>query len=190
MFGKENPAQSETSKPDSLMDHVRAPLPKYKPELISPTPKGNALLDFIAKYESSDNYNVIYGGEIKPLTKMTIKEIYDLQDKMIEEKGSSALGRYQFLKMTLKENVRKLGIDESSLFDEQLQDQIARSLLEKRGFEDYKLGKITTKQIIRNLSKEWAALSEDETNTSRHKGVLNNKALVDFKTIKEFLERD
>ena len=55
------------------------PMLRAKPETISPTPKGNRLLDLIGKLESSDNYNVIYGGEEKPLTSMTVKQVQQLQ---------------------------------------------------------------------------------------------------------------
>jgi len=172
-------------------DQPETPLvPERKPEIISPTPKGNELLDLIGELESSDNYNVLFGGEEKPLTKMTIKEVYDLQQDMIAQgKGSSAVGRYQFLRATLKETVDKLGINENSLFDEKLQDKLARSRLEFRGFEKFKAGKISADDFIKQLANEWAALPKDPSNVSRHDGVLNNKALTDFKTLKDLLEK-
>ena len=100
------------------------------------------------------------------------------------------MGRYQIKKSTLEETVNKLGIDENALFDKKLQDQMARQLLKKRGFEEYKAGKISTKELIKKLSMEWAALPTDEFNESYHKGVGNNKARTDFKTIKELLEKN
>ncbi len=166
------------------------PIPKRKPETISPKPKGNELLDFIGKLESSDNYNVIFGNEEKPLTKMTIKEVFKLQKDMIAQgKGSTAVGRYQFLKGTLKETVDKLGINENTLFDEKLQDQLARSRLEFRGFEKFKAGKISAEKLIEKLANEWAALPPDASNKSRYDGVLNNKALTSFKALKDLLEK-
>ena len=165
------------------------PIPQRKPEIISPTRKGNKILDFIGKIESSDNYNVIVGGDKKPLTNMTVKEIYQLQEELINKGQNSAVGRYQIKNSTLKETVDVLGIDENEIFDEKLQDKMARRLLTKRGYEEFRVGKITTKQFIRELSKEWAAFPEDESNQSYHKGVGNNKALADFKTVKDLLER-
>ena len=67
---------------------------------------------------------------------------------------------------------------------------MGRELLRRRGYEDYKAGKLSTKKFIRNLSMEWASLPEDESNESYYKGIGNNKALVDFKTVKDFLEKD
>lgn len=64
---------------------------------------------------------------------------------MIDEgRGSTAVGRYQFLKGTLKESAQKLGISGDTVFDKKLQDQLARARLEYRGFDKYKVGKIST----------------------------------------------
>lgn len=166
------------------------PVPQRKPETIAPTRKGNELLDFIGKLESSDNYNILYGGEEKPLTKMTVKQVQELQKEM-DDRGtpSTAIGRYQFLKDTLKETADKLGIDENALFDKKLQDQLARSRMEYRGFEKYKAGKMSTETLIKGLATEWAALPVDESNKSRHEGVLNNRALTNYQTLKDLLEK-
>lgn len=121
---------------------------------------------------------------------MTVKEVQKLQKQMYDSgSDSTAVGRYQIKRGTLKETVDKLGIDKNTLFDEKLQDQMARQLLKKRGFEKYKAGKISTKELIKELSIEWAALPTDESNESYHKGVGNNKALTDFKTVKDLLEK-
>lgn len=165
------------------------PVPEHKPEIISPTAKGNELSDFIGKLESSDNYNVIVGGKEKPLTKMTIKQILQLQKDLDNKKQDTAVGRYQIKNSTLKETISKLGIDENEIFDKNLQDKMGRQLLKKRGFEDYKAGKISTKELIKKLSMEWVALPTDESNESYYKGIGNNKARTNFKTIKELLEK-
>src|SRR5688572_25169955 len=64
------------------------PVPKRKPEIISPTQKGDELLNFIGKLESSDNYNVFVGGDKVPLTKMTLQEVRSLQ----KERSNKKLG--------------------------------------------------------------------------------------------------
>ena len=166
------------------------PIPRGKPETLAPTPKGDALLNFIGKLESSDNYNVIYGNEEKPLTKMTVKEVQQIQkDMQAKNMPSTAVGRYQFRDTTLKETVDKLGIDKNALFNEKLQDRLARSRLEHRGFEKYQAGQISTGDFIRNLSQEWASIPEDQSNESYYKGRGNNKALTDFQTVKDMLEK-
>ena len=166
------------------------PVPNIKPEVISPSRKGNEILDLIGKLESSDNYNVLVGGDEAPLTKMTIKEVQNLQKEMYDRGSpSTAIGRYQFLQGTLKEEIKKLGIDENELFDEKMQDKLARSRMEYRGFDKYKAGKMSTETLIRNLSDEWAALPRDTSNKSSHDGVLDNKALTKFQTFKKLIEK-
>ena len=82
-----------------------------------------------------------------------------------------------------------MNLSGNETFDEKLQDQMARKLLEKRGFEEYKAGTISTKNLIRNLSQEWASFPADESNRSYYAGIGNNKALTDFKTVKDLLEK-
>lgn len=148
------------------------------------------LLDFIGRLESSDNYNVIAGGQEKPLTKMTVKEIRKLQ-KDLEDKGanSTAVGRYQVKDTTLDYLIKRMGLDENTIFDEKLQDSMAVELFKRRGFESLKSGNISVEEFIYNLSQEWAALPKDTSNKSYHGKIGNNKALTDFKTLKDLLEK-
>lgn len=165
------------------------PVPERKPETISPTKKGNEILDFIGKIESSDNYNIIVGGKEKPLTKMTIKEVRKLQQDRNDQNLGTAVGRYQIIDDKMDDLIRWMNLDENAVFDEKLQDQMGRELLRRRGFEEYKAGKITTEKFVKELSKEWASFPKDESNQSYYKGVGNNKALTDFNTVKDLLER-
>ncbi len=165
------------------------PIPKRKPETISPTKKGNEILNFVGRIESSDNYNIIVGGKEKPLTKMTIKEVRQLQRKRNSQNLGTAVGRYQIIDDKMDDLIRWMNLDASAIFDENLQDQMGRELLRRRGYEKYKASKITTKQFIKELSKEWASFPEDESNQSYYKGGGNNKALTDFKALKELLEK-
>ncbi len=80
-------------------------------------------------------------------------------------------------------------IVENAIFDEKLQDRLARSRLEFRGFEKYKAGKISTEALIKGLANEWAALPPDASNKSRYEGVLNNRALTKFEILKALLEK-
>lgn len=187
-FGQ--PAQNVDATGRRIRDNT-PPVPQRKPEAILPTPRGNELLNLIGKLESSDNYNVIYGGEEKPLTKMAVKEIQKLQKDM-NTKGmaSTAVGRYQIIDDKMNDLIRWMEVDENSLFEEKLQDQMGRQLLERRGFEKFKAGKIRTEDFIRELSQEWAALPVDESNESYYKGIGNNKALIDFKALKDMLEKE
>lgn len=83
-----------------------------------------------------------------------------------------------------------MNIDEDNFFNEKLQDQMGKKLLSVRGIDNFRNGKISTDEFIVNLSKEWAALPKDSSNRSYWGKVGNNKALTDYKTIKELLEKD
>jgi muramidase (phage lysozyme) len=166
-----------------------APVPKRKPEVISPTAKGNELLNFIGKLESSDNYNVVVGGYKAPLTKMTIKEIRSLQKERYDKKLGTPAGKYQIKDTTMDYLIKRMDLRGHEIFDEKLQDQMARHLLEIRGFEDFKAGKISVDQFIKNLSQEWAAIPTDKSNQSYYGNDGKNRALTDYKTVKALLEK-
>ena len=51
-----------------------------------------------------------------------------------------------------------MNIDPNEKFSPQLQDRLATELLNRRGYQDYKAGKLPKSKLIDNLSKEWAAL--------------------------------
>ncbi len=191
-----------TEKPEQHMPPIPARKPDFetieKPQFSAKKPKyaendridiEKKLLDFIATYESSDNYNVIVGGEEKPLTKMTIKQVRELQKERGKNKRGTAIGRYQIIDDKMNDLMLWMNIDENNLFDEKMQDEMGKELLRRRGSEKHKKGEITTDEFIKNLSKEWAALPKDESNHSYYKGVGNNKAHVDFKTLKALIEK-
>jgi muramidase (phage lysozyme) len=173
-----------------LAKKIKAPKPKEKPKNI-PVKKYNVedkLLDVIGKLESSDNYNIIFGNKEKPLTKMTIKEIYDLQQKMEDEGSvSTAVGRYQFINKTLREIMKKQNIKEDDLFDERVQDQLAKAKMRERGLDSFEKGKISTEEFIKKLSNEWAAIPENSNNKSAHHSKIN-RSLIDFHKLKSLLE--
>lgn len=167
-----------------------APKPQEKPKNI-PVKKYDVqdkLLDVIGKLESSDNYNIIFGNEEKPLTKMTIKDIYKLQDQMnAEGRLSTAVGRYQFKNQTLKEVVQKQNVKEDDLFDERTQDQLAKAKMQDRGLDNFEKGNLSTEGFIRKLSMEWAAIPKDRSNKSYYESKIN-KSLIDFQKLKSLLE--
>lgn len=131
---------------------------------MQPQPQVNAtaLLDTIAKGESRGNYNAYYGNagntEIK-FTEMTVGEVLAWQKEFVDKGSpSSAVGKYQFIQPTLEGLVKEMKVDRTAKFDAQLQDRLAKRLLERRGLNDYVKGKISREEFAHNLSKEWAAL--------------------------------
>src|SRR5690606_28503232 len=129
-------------------------------------PKGAALLlDFIRETEvgRSDraSYDVIYGHNQdklpKPITSMTIGDLVDMQASFTKKYRSSASGGYQFMRATLQDVSRELGLRGTQVFDPHLQDRRAYHLLKRRGYEAYMAGKISRTEFGKRLAQEWAS---------------------------------
>lgn len=106
------------------------------------------ILDLIARRESGGDYNATldngrWTGGPRNLTSMTLAQVRALQDQMLANPenramygdglGSSALGRYQIVGKTLEGLINELGLDRNALYDEEMQDMLAKVLLKRRG---------------------------------------------------------
>lgn len=143
------------------------------------TGKVGKVLDFLARYESRGNYNVILGGKTAPLTNMTIAQVFELQRNMLNSgMESSAVGRYQYVGGTLKEMVKAMGLDPNSTkFDEKTQDAIAIADMRRRcGLDSWLGGKLSDEDFLNNLSRVWASIPNTGTGGSFYAGVGSNKA--------------
>ncbi len=129
-------------------------------------PAGAALLlDFIAQTEVGStgraSYDVIYGhnqGKIpKPITRMALGDLIDAQNSFTKRFKSSASGRYQFMRATLQDLSKELGLRGSQIFDPDLQDRLGYHLLIRRGYVEYTAGKISMIEFARRLAMEWAS---------------------------------
>jgi conjugal transfer mating pair stabilization protein TraG len=120
------------------------------------------LLNTIADGESKGNYNAYYGhGDNTDIrfTDMTVAQVLFWQKQYVASGSpSSAVGRYQIIRPTLLGLVKQLNLDMSSKFDAHLQDQLAITLMERRGSVDYVEKKLSATQFAANLAKEWASL--------------------------------
>jgi muramidase (phage lysozyme) len=126
-------------------------------------PPGAALLlDFIGDIEAPKGYDTIYGNNQKklkkPVTQMTIGEIIDAQGGWSKAYGSSATGRYQFMKATLVGLLDELSLSRSQVFDGNLQDRLGYHLLKRRGYEKFMTGQIGHTDFGKRLAQEWASL--------------------------------
>lgn len=145
--------------------------------------KGNPLLEMIASKESGGNYNITFGGKQMPLTNMTVDQVIAWQEKQIKAGApSTACGKYQIICPTLKglkAELAKKGEHIGNMqFDEKMQERLGMRLLERRGLEDFKSGKISEATFMRNLSQEWAALPKDMSGKSYYHGDGLNKAHI------------
>lgn len=143
--------------------------------------KVGKILDFIARFESGGNYNIILGGKTIPeLTSMTINQVYELQDNMKRGgKESTAVGRYQFVKGTLRDCVEGLGLDPNkAIFDKKTQDDlIIYRLRATRGLDKWLSGSLSDEQFLNNLSMEFASIpSPAKGGASYYHGVGSNRA--------------
>jgi muramidase (phage lysozyme) len=164
-FGGRAKAQYEKEKADAAKKQA-----KIEGEGLS------GIREMIAAKESGGDYNVMVGGQKMDLTNMSIADVLSMQQQRIAGGQNSAAGKYQIINSTLKGLVAEGGIDTSAKFDQQMQDRLADMLIQKRGYSDYKSGKMSKEQFATNLSKEWAALPSGPGNQSYYAGVGNNKA--------------
>ncbi len=130
------------------------------------------LLDLIGFTEGTDKgdgynetlaYGAYTGGDVN-LVGMTLGQIDALQTKMLKHPknswNSSAIGRYQIVRTTLR-NIRKtLGLSTSEKFDADMQDRLACFLLGQRGIDKYLSGRLSEDTMLTNLAKEWASLPQ------------------------------
>lgn len=126
-------------------------------------PAGAALLlDFIGDIEAPQGYGTIYANKqnklARPLTSMTLGDVVDAQQAWSKNHGSSAAGRYQFMRATLQDLSKELGLRGNQLFDADLQDRLGYHLLKRRGYDAFMTGKIGAVEFGKRLAQEWASL--------------------------------
>lgn len=161
LFGKRDTA-NDNRAPAQAASFDRPP--SFIGQVVGGVQRGTkGVLDFIANFEAPEGYNQVYGGTRldppRPITTMTVREVLHWQDRSVAAgSASSAAGRYQIIRGTLREQVRAgaVGLDEK--FTPEVQDRIGNSLLEKRGLSDYRAGRISRETFADNLAKEWASL--------------------------------
>lgn len=128
------------------------------------------LLDLIGKSEGTDKgrgynetlaYGAYTGGDVD-LVSMTLTQVDGLQTKMLRHPknkfNSSALGRYQIVRTTMRAIRKTLGLSGSEKFDAEMQDRMACFLLGQRGIDKWLSGRLSTDTLLLNLAKEWASL--------------------------------
>ncbi len=131
------------------------------------------LLDLAAGPESGGNYNAVLGNarSTADLSQMTIGEVFSLQRRMVARgMKSGAVGRYQFINSTLRGLVDEMELSESTKFTPELQDRLGLALLERRGYSEWRAGRLSDEAFAKNLSQEWAGLPDPATGRSFYKG--------------------
>lgn len=166
-------------------------------------PAGAALLlDFIGDIEAPLGYDTVYGNNQrklkKPVTNMTLAEVQSAQSGWSKTFGSSATGRYQFMKKTLGELIAELRLSTSQKLDANLQDRLAYHLLKRRGYSEFMAGKISRAEFGKRLAQEWASFPVLADTQGAHRKVARgqsyyagdglNKALVGPARVEDVLD--
>ncbi|MET4636440.1 M15 family metallopeptidase [Kaistia defluvii] len=112
-------------------------------------------------YNETLGYGAYTGGDVN-LVGMTLDQVDALQSKMLRHKNnkwnSSALGRYQIVRTTMRSIRKEMGLTGNEVFDEKMQDRMAMHLLERRGLSKWQAGQMSDAQFLNGLSAEWASL--------------------------------
>jgi len=116
-------------------------------------------------YDSYINFSKGAPAPEKPVSEMTLSEVFQFQTKLLGAgMPSSAVGGYQIVRSTLRDAVHALKIDPFEKFTPELQERIAREYLlrkkRKKGYsiDDYMEGRISKEDFAWSLSTEWASL--------------------------------
>lgn len=135
------------------------------------------LIGFTEGTDKGDGYNetLAYGAMLDGvktpkgkapnvvLLDMSLDQIDALQSKMLldpdnKKLNSSAIGRYQIIRTTLRTMRRSLNLLGYQKFDKDMQDRLACYLLGQRGLDKYLAGRLKEDTLINQLAMEWASL--------------------------------
>lgn len=143
------------------------------------------ILDLLGKSEGTDKgrgynetlgYGMMLDGKVTKgkgptvvLCLMTLDQVDALQSRMLKDPdnkrlNSSAIGRYQVIRTTLRAIRKQLPATYpgSRMFDADCQDEIACYLLGQRGIDKWLANRMSTDTLIRNLAMEWASIPKPD----------------------------
>ena len=119
-----------------------------------------AFLNLMGNLEAPHGFDAVSGfapaPPPRPLTDMTLSEVIAYQEQL-RAMGtvSSAVGRYQFIYLTLRDLVDRHGISGELVFDGEVQTYLARFLMHDCGFYD---PQTPPEPLADCLATVWAAL--------------------------------
>lgn len=130
-------------------------------------PAAAFLMEFIGSLEAPKGYDTVYNNQMKKmpkrLTSMTFDEVVAQGKWRTDTFGSSACGRYQFMRDTLdKANTLndikgQMKLTGSEKFTPDLQDRMCFHLLKRRGYDKFMAGKMSVNAFQNQLAMEWAS---------------------------------
>lgn len=133
--------------------------------------KVGAVLDFIAQYESSGYYDIMFGGKRYPkILQMTIQEAHDFALAHGKRTGSSASGRYQIMHFNMRPYSKKAGLDyNTDLFSPENQDKMGIVFLRQCGLESWLKGKLSNEKFLDKIAGVWAAFAKSDGSSPYNK---------------------
>jgi len=140
--------------------------------------KVGEVLDLIAGPESGGRYDAVYPGRRRPqILDMTLSELYQDMRQRGRDSGSSASGRYQYIRTTLQEVASQMGLDpDTTKFTPEVQDQIAiYHLRRSHGLDNWLAGRMSNERFLNRLAGTWAGIPNTR-GASTYAGVLDNRA--------------
>jgi muramidase (phage lysozyme) len=127
------------------------------------------LMDMISGGEGTSGpagYDQIYGDKPgKPLqhravTEMTFGDVDQLQQGMLKRRGgSSAIGKYQFLRGTRADVQGRLGANDDQVATEGMQDRMMREFLNTLGYDKFVSGRMSAPEFQSSLAHGFASLA-------------------------------
>lgn len=163
-------------------------------QTLAKSPHEQDILSFIRELEANGNYAAIHHAipnakrPDRPVNQMTVGEVLSWQGSLTGVK-STAAGAYQFIHKTLKKLVNENDIPKTRVFDQSLQDQLARILMKACAPH------LRAEQISKNyadcLAKIWAALPVTQgpkKGQSAYEGIAGNTALASVETYLDVLQ--
>jgi len=134
------------------------------------TRKASPVLDLLGHTEGTDKgrgynetlaYGALTGGDMD-LVNMTLGEIDKLQTQMLRHPdnkwNSSAVGRYQIVRKTMRGLKRQMGLSDDTKFTPELQDKMAMALLRGRGYDKWLAGQKSDTSFLNSMAREWASV--------------------------------
>lgn len=142
--------------------------------------QAKSIMALIAQAEAGKNgYDAIqHSASILPKkrpSEMTIQEIYDWIKRTPGQ--NHAIGRYQFIPVTLERLVLILDVNLDAKFSTDVQDEMANALLVEAGLNAYYSGEVERRKFMNNMAKIWAGLPTS-SGKSYYDGFSGNKATM------------
>lgn len=133
------------------------------------------ILDFIGSKEAPRGYDTVFGNRMdrmpKPLTTMTVDEVIAQGKWRTDTFGSSAAGRYQFMRATLASLKQTERLTGREVMTAAMQDRLGYALLLRRGYAKFMAGQLSVVGFGLALAQEWASFPVLATTKGAHRQV-------------------